>query len=162
MTTHLTADQLHKTTAAALPTEGAGQVVGGAWLGWVGVDRDTGHVDFNLRGKGRRRKKRERERLIPNYTLLFSGPFPGFQCSACKTEIAWEWAWAQMNINLFNYHIVGKFRPEKVSPFCPLLTWAKVLSHQIFVLYYYDYIKPTAIFTKWTKFIPQNISAMQE
>ena len=124
-----------------------------------------GHRPCRLQSERKRQKeekKRERERLIPNYTLLFSGPFPGFQCSACKTEIAWEWAWAQMNINIFNYHnIVGKFRPEKVLPFCPLLTWAKVLSHQIFVLYYYDYIKPMVIFTKWAKIIPQNISLIQ-
>ena len=64
MTTDTTAHQLHKTTTAALPTQGAWQM-GGARLGRVGVDRDTSHVNFNLRERrrgGREERKRKRER----------------------------------------------------------------------------------------------------
>jgi hypothetical protein len=51
MTTDTTSYQLHETTTAALPAQWAWQV-GGAWLGGVGVDWDTSHVNFNLRGRG--------------------------------------------------------------------------------------------------------------
>ena len=62
MTTDTTAHQLHKTTAAALPTQWAWQM-GGARLGGIGVDWDTGHVNFNLRERDeRKRERRERER----------------------------------------------------------------------------------------------------
>ena len=64
MTTDTTAYQLHKTTAAALPAQWAWQV-GGARLGGVGVDWDTGHVNFNLRERGEREKW-----LVYIYTLI--------------------------------------------------------------------------------------------
>ena len=60
MTADTTAYQLHKTAAAALPTQWAGQI-GGAWLGGVGVDGDTSHVNFNLRGREDGGGERERE-----------------------------------------------------------------------------------------------------
>ena len=65
MTTDTTAYQLHKTTAATLPAQWAWQM-GGTRLGGVGVDWDTGHVNFNLRGRGEREKW-----LVYIYTLIF-------------------------------------------------------------------------------------------
>ena len=51
MAADTTPDQLHQPTAATLSTQGVGQV-GGAWLGGVGVDWNTGHVNFDLGGGG--------------------------------------------------------------------------------------------------------------